>query len=78
MGVEHVARLKEIGNTNKILVGKAEGISLLGRCWHRQEDNIKNGIWKIGLECGLDSCGSEWNRWRALVNTVMNFRLHRR
>jgi hypothetical protein len=59
----------------RVLVGKPEGKRPLGRPRHRWEDNIKMVLQKVG--CG----GMDWidraqerNRWRALVNAVMNLR----
>jgi len=57
-------------------VGKPEGKRPLGRPRRRWEDNIKMGLQEVG--CG----GMEWielvqnrDRWRALVNAVMNLRI---
>jgi len=57
----------------RVLVGKPEGKRSLGRPRRRWEDNIKLNLQKVG--CG----GMDWielaqdrNRWRALVNAVMN------
>jgi hypothetical protein len=62
------------------LIGKPDGKRQLGRPRHRWEDNIKMGLQEVG--CG----GMDWielaqdrDRWRALVNAVMNlhkFRVH--
>jgi hypothetical protein len=56
-----------------VFVGKPKGRRPLGRPRHRWEDGIRMDLSQIG-------CGSvEWiqlvqdrDRWRALVNTVMN------
>ena len=60
----------------KVLVGKPEGNRLLGRTRSRWEDNIKMDLQEVG--CG----GMDWidlardkDRWRALVNAVMNLRV---
>ena len=58
------------------LVGKPEGKRLLERPRRRWEDNIKIDLQELG-------CGSmDWielaqdrDRWRALVNVVMNSRV---
>ena len=72
----HVARMGEMRNVHRILVGKPEGKRLLGRPRRRWEDNIKMDLQEVG--CG----GMEWielaqerDRWRALVNAVMNLRV---
>jgi hypothetical protein len=57
-------------------MGKPEGRGPLGRLRRRWEDNIKMYIREVG--CG----GIDWiilaqnkDRWRAVVNTVMNLRV---
>ena len=56
-------------------MGKPEGEKPLGRSRRRWEDNIKMDLEEVG--CG----GMDWvelaqdrDRWRALVNSVMNLR----
>jgi hypothetical protein len=39
--VGQVAWMEKMKNAYKILVRKPEGKSLLGRSWHRLEDNIR-------------------------------------
>ena len=57
-------------------MGKSEGKMQLGRPSHRWEDNIHMDVQEV--ECG----GIDWiqlaqvtDRWRALVNAVMNLRV---
>ena len=59
-----------------VLVGKSEGKRPLRRPRSRWEDNIKMDVQQVG--CG----GMNWielaqdrDRWRALVNVVLNLRV---
>jgi hypothetical protein len=63
-------------NAYRILVGKPEGKSPLGRPRRRWVDNIRTDLREIGWD------GMNWidltqdrDKWRALVNTVMNLRV---
>jgi len=71
-----VARMGERRGVYRVLVGKPEGKGRLGRPRHRWDDNIKMDLQEVG--CG----GVDWiemahdrDRWRALVNAVMNLRV---
>ena len=57
------------------LVGKPEGKGPLGRPSRRWEDNIKMDLQE--LDGGMDwiNLAQDRDRWRALVNTVMNLRV---
>jgi hypothetical protein len=58
----------------RVLVGKPEGKRPLGRPKCRWEDNIKMDFQEV--ECGGDwiELAQDRDRWRALVNAVMNLR----
>jgi hypothetical protein len=72
----HVASMGKGRGVYRVLVGKPEGKRPLGRPRRRWEDNIKADLQEVG--CG----GMDWielaqgrDRWRALVNAVMNLRV---
>jgi len=71
----HVARMGEGRGVHRVLVGKPEGKSLLGRSRRRWEDNIKMYLREV--EGGGDwmELAQDRDRWWALVNTVMNLRV---
>jgi hypothetical protein len=59
-----------------ILVGRPEGRRPLGRPRRRWEDNIKMDIGEVGWG-GMNwiELAQDRDRWRALVNAVMNLRV---
>jgi hypothetical protein len=63
-------------NTYSLLVGKPEGKRPLGRPRHRRVDSIKMDLLEIGWG-GVDWIGlpHDRNKWRALVNVVMNLQV---
>jgi hypothetical protein len=63
-------------NAYVLLVGKPEGKSPLGRRRRRWTDNIKMDLGEVGWG-GVDRIGlaQNKNKWRALVNAVMNLRV---
>jgi hypothetical protein len=72
----YVARVGQRRGVYRVLVGKHEGKRPLGRPRSRWEGNIKMDLQEVG--CG----GMVWielaqdrDRWRALVNAVMNLRV---
>jgi hypothetical protein len=67
----HVARMGEKRNAYRLLVGKPEGKRPLGRPRRRWVDLGEVG-WSDGGWIGL---AQDRNRWRALVNSVMHFRV---
>jgi hypothetical protein len=60
----------------RLLVGKPEGKRPLGRPRRRWIDNIKMDLSEVGWSV-VDCIGLAQDRytWRALVNTVMKFRV---
>jgi hypothetical protein len=69
----HVARMGEVRGAYNILVGRPEGRRQLGRPRRRWEDNIKMDLRKIGFgDMDWIQWAQDRDRWRALVNTVMN------
>jgi hypothetical protein len=62
----------------RVLVGRPEGKTPLGRPRHRWEDNIKMDLQEVG-QGGMDwiDLAQDRDRWRALVNAVMNFGFHK-
>ena len=72
----HVARMGEEMGAYRVLVGKLEGKSPLGRPRRRWVDNIKMDLQEVG--CGyVDWIGlaQSRDRWRTLVSAVMNLRV---
>jgi len=67
-----VARMGEGRGVHRVLVGKPEGKRPLGRPRRRWEDNIKMDLREV---VGVETGWSWTDRWLALVNTVMNFRV---
>ena len=60
----------------RVWVGKPEGERPLGRTRLRWEDNIKTDLQEVG--CGGTErieLAQDRDRWRALVNAVMNLRV---
>jgi hypothetical protein len=61
---------------HRVLVRKPEGKSPLERSRHRWEDNIEMDLQEVGGGCGdWMELAQDRDRWRALVNAVMNFRV---
>jgi hypothetical protein len=72
----HVARLGENRDAYGILVGNPEGKRPLGRPRRRWVDSIKMDLREIGWN-GMDwiDLAQDRDKWRALVNAVMNLRV---
>jgi hypothetical protein len=72
----HVARMWEKRNTYGFLVGKPEGKRPLGRPRHRLVDNITVDLGEVGWgDVDWMGLAQDSNRWRALVNSVLNLRV---
>jgi len=72
----HVARMGEDRVVQRVLVGKPEGKSPLGRPGRRWEDNIKMDLQEVGGGRGdWMELAEDRDRWRALVGTVRDFRV---
>ena len=73
----HVAHMGEEREAYRVLVGKSEGKTPLGRPRHRWVDNIRMYLLhEVG--CGyMDWIGlaQDTDRWRTLVSAVMNLRV---
>jgi len=69
----HVARMGEGRGVHR--VGKPEGKRPLGKPRRRWEDNIKMDLWEVGGGGDWMELAQDRDRWRAFVNTVMNFRV---
>jgi hypothetical protein len=67
---------REKRNVYKLLVGNPEGRRPLGRPRRRWIDNIKMDLLEMGVSV-VDWIGlaQDRYRWRALVNSVMSFRV---
>jgi hypothetical protein len=66
----------EVRVVHRFVVGKREGKRPLGRPRRKWEDNIKMDLQEVGGDCGnwMERV-QDRDRWRTLVNTVMNFRV---
>ena len=72
----NAARMREGRGVHRVLVGKPEGKRPLGRPRRRWEDNVKMDLQEMGGGCGdWMQLAQDRERWRALVNAVMNFRV---
>jgi len=71
----HVARMGEGRVVHMVVVGKREGRRTLGRPRRRWKDNIKMDLREVGGGGDWMELAKNRDKWRALVNTVMNFRV---
>ena len=70
-----MARMGEGRGAHRVLVGKPEGKRPLERPRRRWEDNIKMYLQEVGGGGDWMELAQVRDRWPALVNTVMNFRV---
>ena len=72
----HVACMEEGRGVQKVLVGKPERKSSLGRPRRRWEDNIRLDLQEVVRGCGdWMELAQDRDSLQALVSTVMNFRV---
>ena len=71
-----VVRMREGRALYLVLVGKSVGKRPVGRPRRRWEDNIKMDLQEVGCR-GMDwiELAQDRDRWRELVNAVMNLRV---
>jgi hypothetical protein len=63
-------------NPYRLLVGKPEGQRSLGRPRHRWMHNIRIDLGEVELgDVDWIGLAKDRNRWRALVNSVLNLRV---
>ena len=70
-----MARMGEGRGVHSVLVGKPKGKRPLWRLRCRWEDNIKMDLQEVGGGRDWMELAQDRDRWRALVNKVMNFRV---
>jgi hypothetical protein len=71
-----VACMGEKRNAYRLLVGKPEGKRPLGRPRCRWVDNIRMDLGEVGWgDVDWVGLAQDRNRWRALVNSVLNLRV---
>jgi hypothetical protein len=68
--------MRERRGAYRILVGRSEGRSPLGRPRRRWEDNMKMELQEVGWR-SMDwiDMAQDRDRWRTLVNEIMNLRV---
>jgi hypothetical protein len=72
----HVARMGEKRNAYRLLVGKPTGKRPLGKPRRRWVDNIRMDLGEVGWsDVNWIGLAQDRNRWRALVNSVLNLRV---
>jgi hypothetical protein len=68
--------MRENRNSYRFLVAKPEGKRPLGRPRRRWVDNIRMDLGEVGRgDVDWIGLAKDRNRWRALVNSVLNLRV---
>jgi hypothetical protein len=63
-------------NAYRLLVGKPEGKRPLGRSRRRRVDNVRMDFGEVGWgDVDWIGLAKDRNRWRVLVNSVLNLRV---
>ena len=70
-----MAPMEEGRGVHRVLVGKPEGKRPLGRPRRRWDGTIKMDLREMGRGGAWMELVQDRDRWRALVNTVMNIRV---
>jgi hypothetical protein len=72
----HVAGMGEKRNAYRLLVGKPEAMRQLGRPRLRWVENIRMDLGEVGWgDVDWIGLAKDRNRWRDLVNSVLNLRV---
>jgi hypothetical protein len=72
----HVVRIREKRNAHRLLVGKLRGKRPVGRPRRRWVDNIRMDLGEVGWgDVDWIGLAQDRNRWKALVNSVLNLRV---
>jgi hypothetical protein len=72
---EHVACMGEKRGAYRVFVVRPEGRRPLGRPRRIWEDNIKMNLQGVGWSMDWIELAQDRDRWRAVVNAVMNLRV---
>jgi len=71
----NVARVGDSRGAYRVLVGRPDGKRTLGRLRRRWKDNIKKDLQEMEKGNGHFDLAYDRDRWRTVVNAVMNLRV---